>query len=34
MKRYAAILVALVVAIVLMFCARDRKRFYIHEGVV
>ncbi len=34
MKRYAAILVALVVAIVLMFCARDRKRFFIHEGVV
>jgi len=34
MKRYAAILIALVVAIVMMFVARDRKRFFSHEGVV
>ncbi len=33
-KRYAAILVALAVAIVMMFVARDRKRFFINEGVV
>ena len=33
-KRYAFILVALAVAVVMMFVARDRKRFYSHEGVV
>ena len=34
MKRYAAILVLLVAAVVMMFVSRDRKRFYSHEGVV
>ncbi len=34
MRRYAAILIALAVAMVAMFCSRDRKRFYSHEGVV
>ena len=34
MKRYTAILVALVIAVVMMFCSRDRKRFFSHEGVV
>ncbi len=33
-RRYAAILVALVVALVMMFVARDRKRFFTSEGVV
>ena len=33
-RRYAAILIALAVAIVAMFCMRDRGRFYSHEGVV
>ena len=33
-KRYAAILIALIAAIVAMFCSRDRKRFFAHEGVV
>ena len=33
-KRYAAILIALVVALVGVFVMRDRKRFYSHEGVV
>ena len=33
-RRYAAILVALAVAIVAMFCSRDRMRFFTHEGVV
>ena len=34
MRRYAAILIALAVALVAMFCSRDRKRFFAHEGVV
>ncbi len=34
MRRYAAILVALAVAVTAMFCSRDRKRFFSHEGVV
>ena len=33
-KRYGIVLVALAVGIGLMFCARDRKRFFSHEGVV
>lgn len=33
-KRYGFVLAALVLGIVLMFCARDRKRFYSLEGVV
>jgi len=33
-KRYAAILIALVVALVGVFVMRDRKHFYSHEGVV
>lgn len=33
-KRYAAILIALVVAIVMMFVGRGRKHFYTSEGVV
>ena len=33
-KRYAAILIALITAIVAMLCSRDRKRFFAHEGVV
>lgn len=33
-KRYLAILVALVVAVVMLMCSRDRKRFFSHEGVV
>ena len=33
-RRYAAIVVALAVAIVMMICSRDRKRFFTHEGVV
>lgn len=34
MNRHAAILLTLAVAIVAMFCSRDRKRFFTHEGVV
>ena len=34
MKKYAAILVFLVAAIVTMFVMRDRKRYFTHEGVV
>ncbi|MBR5685916.1 MAG: FAD:protein FMN transferase [Muribaculaceae bacterium] len=35
MKRNLAIVLVLLVAfIVMMFCARDRKRFFSHEGVV
>ncbi len=34
MRRYAAILVVLVVTIVMMLCSRDRKRFFTHDGVV
>ena len=33
-KRYATILIALMVALVAMFVMRDRKRFHSHEGVV
>ena len=33
-KRYAAILIALMVALVGVFVMRDRKRFHSHEGVV
>ena len=33
-KNYIAIVIALVVALVAMFCSRDRKRYYSHEGVV
>lgn len=33
-KRYAFVLVALVVAVVMMFVSRDRKRFFTNEGVV
>ena len=33
-KRYAFVLVALAVAIVMMFVARGRKRFFTNEGVV
>lgn len=33
-KNYAAILIALAVAVVMMFIARDRKRFFTNEGVV
>ena len=33
-KRYAFVLVALAVAIVMMFIARGRKRFFTNEGVV
>ena len=34
MRRYIAILVALAVALVLMFCMRPRMQFFSHEGVV
>ena len=34
MRRYIAILVALAVALLMLFVARDRKRFFSHEGVV
>ena len=34
MRRYVAILIALAVAVIAMFCSRDRKRFFSHEGVV
>ena len=33
-KRYAAILIALAVAMVMMFIGRGRKQFYTSEGVV
>jgi thiamine biosynthesis lipoprotein len=33
-RRYAAILIALAVAVVAMFCMRNCGRFYSHEGVV
>lgn len=33
-KRYAAILIALALAVVGLFVMRDRKHFYAHEGVV
>ena len=33
-KSYIAILLALAIAVVMMFCGRDRKRFFTHEGVV
>ena len=33
-KNYIAIVIALVVALVAVFCSRDRKRYYSHEGVV
>ena len=33
-RRYAIVLIALAIAIVMMFCARDRQRFFSHEGVV
>ena len=33
-KRYVAVLVALLVAVVVMFVGRDRKRYFSHEGVV
>ena len=34
MRKYVAILIALAVAVIAMFCSRDRKRFFAHEGVV
>ena len=34
MRRYVAILVALGVALAVMFCGKERKRFFSHEGVV
>ena len=34
MRRYGAILVMLAVALVMLFCSRDRKRYHSHEGVV
>ena len=34
MRRYVAIIVALAVAIAMLYCSRDRKRFYTSEGVV
>ena len=34
MRRYVAILAVLAAALVMLFCARDRKRYYSHEGVV
>ena len=33
-RRYAAIVLALAVAVVAMLCSRERTRFYSHEGVV
>ena len=33
-RRYGIVLVALALGIVLMFCGRERKRFFSHEGVV
>ncbi len=34
MRKHVAILIALAVAVIAMFCSRDRKRFFAHEGVV
>ncbi len=34
MKRYAAIVITLVVLATAMLCSRDRKRYFTHEGVV
>ena len=34
MRRYIAILIALGVALVVMFCGKERKRFFSHKGVV
>ncbi len=34
MRRYVAIILALAVAIAMLYCSRDRKRFYTSEGVV
>ena len=34
MRRYAAIVIALVVLATAMLCSRDRKRYFSHEGVV
>ena len=34
MRRYVAIIVALAVAIAMLYCSRDHKRFYTSEGVV
>ena len=34
MRRYVAILVALGLVLAMMFCGRERKRFFSHEGVV
>ena len=33
-RRYVAILIALAVAVIAMFCSRDRNRYFSHEGVV
>ena len=33
-RRYVMVVAALVVAIVAMYCTRDRKRYFTHEGVV
>ena len=33
-RRYIIVLATLAVALVMMFCARDRKKFFSHEGVV
>ncbi len=33
-KSYIAVLFALAIAIVMMFCSRDRKRYFTNEGVV
>lgn len=34
MRRYAAVVIALVVLATAMLCSRDRKRYFSHEGVV
>ena len=34
MRRYIAILIALAVAVTAMFCSRERKRYFVNEGVV
>ena len=34
MRRYVAILVALGLALAVMFCGKERKRYFSHEGVV
>ena len=33
-KSYIAVLFALAIAVVMMFCSRDRKRFFTNEGIV